>query len=303
MCIIVDDRVLQAARRKIVSDKMARNKALVESIKSELPPDKLKLFEIANEEGASSWLTALPISRQGFALSKQEFCDALYIRYGFQLKRLPSNCVCGATFSVEHAMTCRLGGYVIRRHNDVRDTLACMLKEVAKDVQLEPALTPLTGELFQRKSTTRDNEARCDVAARNVWTNGVNTFLDIRIFNPIAPSYRNLAPNSIYKRLESEKKGKYGERVVEVEKGTFTPMVFSSLGGCGVEASRLIKRVAELMAEKQDVNKSATMNLIRTKISFSVLRSAVLCVRATRSMRRRDEEEIDVAVDAQTARV
>jgi hypothetical protein len=202
-------------------------------------------------------------------------------------------------------MTCQVGGYVIQRHNDVRDTLACMLKEVAKDVQLEPALTPLTGEQFQRRSTTRENEARCDIAARNVWTNGVKTFLDVRIFNPIAPSYRSLAPTQIYKRLENEKKRKYGERIVEVEKGTFTPMVFSSLGGCGIEASRLMKRVGEMMAEKQDANKAATMNLIRTKLSFSVVKSAVLCIRATRSMRRRwrDDEEIDVAVDAQTARI
>jgi hypothetical protein len=87
---------------QLVSDKIARNMALVESIKSELPPDKLKLFEISHEEGASSWLTALPISRQGFMLSKQVFCDALYIRYDFQLKRLPSSCVCGSQFSVEH---------------------------------------------------------------------------------------------------------------------------------------------------------------------------------------------------------
>ena len=82
----VDSQILQAARRKIVSDKAGRNKLLVESIKTELPADRLKVFELSCEEGASSWLTALPISRHGFMLSKQEFCDALFIRYGFQLK-------------------------------------------------------------------------------------------------------------------------------------------------------------------------------------------------------------------------
>ena len=51
------------------------------------------------------------------------------------------------------------------------------------------------------------------------------TFIDVRIFNPIAPTYRSLAPNQVYKRLETEKRNKYGERIVEVGKGTFTPMV------------------------------------------------------------------------------
>ena len=51
-------------------------------------------------------------------------------------------------------MSCSLGGYIIRRHNDIQDLLAGMLNKVAKDVSIEPALTPLTGENFQRKSTT-----------------------------------------------------------------------------------------------------------------------------------------------------
>ena len=290
---IVDTRVLDAARRKVVSNKVQRNKICLEAIKSELSPEKQKLCELSTEEGASSWLTALPIAKLGFMLSKQEFCDALFIRYGFQMKRLPSTCVCGKIFSVEHALTCRLGGYIIRRHNDVRDTLAGILKEVAKDVNLEPALTPLSGEQFKKRATTREDEARCDVAARDIWTRGVKTFLDVRVFNPIAPSYRSLAPAQIYKRLENEKKGKYGERVVEVEKGTFTPMVFSALGGCGTEASRFIKRIAEMLAEKQDTHKAATTNLVRTKLAFSVLRSAVLCIRGTRSVKKSFEADID----------
>ena len=156
--------------------------------------------------------------------------------------------------------------------------------------------------MLQKKSTARENEAQCDVAARDVWTRGVNTVLDVRVFNPLAPSYRSLAPTQIYKKLENEKKGKYAERVVQVEKGTFTPMVFSSLGGCGVEASRLIKRMAEMLADKQSVDKAGATNLIKTKLAFSVLKSAVLCIRGTRSSKcRRAEVEIDAAMEINAA--
>ena len=44
-----------------------------------------------------SWLTALPLVDQGFALHKGAFCDALSLRYGWQPQLLPSHCICGKT--------------------------------------------------------------------------------------------------------------------------------------------------------------------------------------------------------------
>ena len=47
---------------------------------------------IAQEQGSSSWLTVLLIKRLGFDLSKSDIWDAVRLRYGLPLKRLPSNC-------------------------------------------------------------------------------------------------------------------------------------------------------------------------------------------------------------------
>ena len=74
---------------------------------------------------------------------KQEFFDAIFMRYGWQMKRLPVKCACQASFSIEHALSCHLGGYIIHRHNNIRDALATMLKEVSHDVKIEPALSVL----------------------------------------------------------------------------------------------------------------------------------------------------------------
>ena len=41
-----------------------------------------KALTICSEKGASSWLSALPISEHGFALHKGAFRDALCLRYG-----------------------------------------------------------------------------------------------------------------------------------------------------------------------------------------------------------------------------
>ena len=48
-------------------------------------------------------------------------------------------------------------------------------------------------------------------------------------------SGRSLAINEV------EKKRKYNERVMQIEHGTFTPLVFSATGGMGREASKVFQ--------------------------------------------------------------
>ena len=192
------------------------------------------------------------------------------------------NCVFGQGFSVEHALSCKTGGYSIMRHNSIRDTIAGMLGEVLKDVSTEPMLTPLSGETFHRKATTIDPEARADVAARGFWSKGVKMFADVRVFNPLAPSYRSSSQKALYQRFENEKKNKYAERIIQIERGTFTPLVFSTLGGYGKEAERFMKRLIELHTNKKADNHSKIANSILTKILFCILRATILCIRGAR---------------------
>ena len=69
---------------------------------------------------ASSWLTTLPLKSQSLNLNKREFYDAFSLRYRWTPKYLPSTCPCGKKFDVDHAMSCMKGGFVHRRHDDVR---------------------------------------------------------------------------------------------------------------------------------------------------------------------------------------
>ena len=55
--------------------------------------------------------------------------------------------VCGSMFTVDHAMI------VIQRHNEIRDLQAELLDMVCYDVQVEPALQPITGEKLARGLT------------------------------------------------------------------------------------------------------------------------------------------------------
>ena len=82
---------------------------------------------------------------------------------------MPSCCVCGETFTVDHSLCCSHGGYLGIRHDEVRDLLGQLLNETSPNVSLEPTLQPLTGEQFPFSSNTTQ-EAHVDIKARGFWS-------------------------------------------------------------------------------------------------------------------------------------
>ena len=152
--------------KEVKQKKDAWSKALHDRIRSEASESQAKIIDLASEKGASSWLTSLPLAKYGFALNKQMFQDGICLRYNFALKLVARTCVCGELYTVNHCMTCKKGGYVILRHNSLRDLFAEILEEVCSDVQIEPPLLPLTGEKLPHGSNTTPG-ARLDVSARN----------------------------------------------------------------------------------------------------------------------------------------
>ena len=47
---------------------------------------------------------------------------------------LPTTCVCGKLFTIDHALNCPIGWFRIIRHNEVRDLIADLMSEVCHDV-------------------------------------------------------------------------------------------------------------------------------------------------------------------------
>ena len=89
--------------------------------------------------------------------------------------------------------------------------------------------------------------------------------------------------NCLSTSWEREKRRAYQQRVCEVERGSFTPLVFSTAGGMGRAASVFYKRLAGKIAEKRSEPYGNVMGWIRAVINFSLLRSSVLCLRGSRS--------------------
>ena len=68
------------------------------------------------------------------------------------------------------------------------------------------------------------------------------------------------------------KKRSYEARIREVEHGSFTPLIFSAMGGMADKAHVFYKRLASLLSDEWNENYAAVMEWIRCCLSFSLLR-------------------------------
>ena len=233
----------------------------------------------------------MPLAEFGFALNKGEFRDALSLRYGRPLKGLPAMCPCGQKYNVAHALNCKKSGFVTMRHNNLRDFEADMLSKIVNDVETEPELQPVTGEIIEGLS---GNASRPDIRARGVWRASQNAFFDVRVTNTHSPSQIHLTTESVLKKHEQEKKRNYNRRIMDTDHVTFTLLVFSVSGGMGKECSMFHKHVAERLAIKTGERYEKIISTIRCKLSFLILKSALMCVRGSRSHNLKTIDEFEL---------
>ena len=145
---------------------------------------------------------------------------------------------------------CMWCGFPSIRHNEIRDVTANLLTEVCHDVVVEPDLQLLTGEALAYATSYPSDGARLYIAVNGFWGGRYEkSFLDVRVFNPHAPSNNKTSINSCYRKHENDKKRAYEQRIREVEHSSFTPLVLSATGGMAKQSTTFYKRLASLLAE------------------------------------------------------
>ena len=108
---------------------------------------------------------------------------------------------------------------------------------VSRDVRKEPAL-----------STTPDSndELRADISVHSFWRRLQKAFVDVRVFYPFAPSYRNQSLATTMKKMENQKKRKYNQQILDGENGSFTPLVFPTSGGMSTKTKQFYRQLSQL---------------------------------------------------------
>ena len=111
---------------------------------------------------------------------RKEFRDALAFCYKKPLLCIPVNCdSCGASFDQSHALSCKKGGLVTPRHNEVRDVFgdlaSCAWGLVLKEPVVREANIP--------------TKSPANLSFRGAWIPQSEALFDIRIVDTDARSY------------------------------------------------------------------------------------------------------------------
>ena len=128
------------------------------------------LFKV--EGKCSNWLNVLRIDKFHFDLSPVEFRDALGLRYHRPLLRIP--CHCGQTTNIDHALSCRRGGLVIQRHNEVRDSIGDIASLAYHDVIREPVV-------LEADPANDVSALIAELGISGLWQHQSEALLDIRV--------------------------------------------------------------------------------------------------------------------------
>ena len=81
---------------------------------------------------------------------------------------------------------------------------------------------------------------------------------------------------------EVEKKRKYLQACQD-RRATFTPFCVSVDGMLGSEAEFFVKRLGDFLAARWERPYSVVMGWVRARLSFTILRAALFCMRGSRT--------------------
>ena len=88
----VEQRLVRIETKKM---KRRREEEAAKDISEMLQENMKRCLILAQEKGASRWLTVKPLRRRGLTLHKSAFHNALALRYDWPLLNLQEKCVCG----------------------------------------------------------------------------------------------------------------------------------------------------------------------------------------------------------------
>jgi hypothetical protein len=260
------------------------NKAHLDSILGLMTKDLSRTVSRGCETGA--WLTVMPSTIAGTELSADEYRDSLHMRYGREPAGLQPQCDgCGAKFDTRHAFSCRKGGLIIIRHNEIRDELCDMACRAFQPsaIRDEPKIHQGRGtEQGEKDKPMDDNDNKGDVLIRGLWEKGTDCIIDVRVTDTDAPSYIKTSPAKALETAERAKKKKHLQACLD-QRRHFSPFVVSVDGLLGKEAKTILKVLASKMATKAGKPYSSVMGFVRARFSIAMVRATHICLRGSRT--------------------
>lgn len=273
-------------------------KATLDTVLTSLDPKLQRIIERAKLTG--QWLSVTPTFAAQTILSPQEFRDGLCLRYGLHPLCLPSHCDgCGVPFSLDHALTCKKGGLVLIRHNELRDELAALAINAfaPSAVRLEPAIdiaqssaapaptvdhtTTIPTSPTPVAPPAPPSAERGDLLVRGLQHPQTDTIIDFRVSHLDCQSYLGQDSTAMLRTQENSKNRKYRSKCRR-QRRDFVPFVASCDGMLGPHAKCVLQRLSSKLADKWSRPYSSVSGYVFSRISLSLVRSSSLCIRGSR---------------------
>lgn len=283
---------------------------------------RLHAFHRQREGRTGAWLQLLPSDKDNTVLSRGEWLDVVALRSGTELVEAPVQCDgpgCGRDFDVRHALSCKVGGLVHRRHNEVVECVqlqaeaggywtsqAALVRraETNWESRVEGDGVEAEVTVLRVREGTRPNVNGAAAAAaapmvrpglegdlivRGMFNAQRDTIIDVRVFDAESASYSRMSFAAAARRHEKEKRDKYGAECRE-RRVDFSPFVVSMDGALGPGASAVMRELVLAIAKRTGRPMARVAGAVRAKVQLAVLRASVMCLRSPR-MRRRPSGE------------
>ena len=227
--------------------------------------EKVKLTSLT-EPHNGDWIRAQPSEALGLGLSPNEFNVLTKWRLGLEI--FPSNQTCplcpNETLDqfAQHALTCKRGPDVCRRHNGLRNSIA----DYCRRAQLNPILEAGAG--------FRDQTRPADVLVPT-WNLGKDAALDITVVNPLNDTNIDGAIAIRGSAAAAAASRKHGNNDAKCRKLGWEclPMVVTCYGEWGSEAIAFLDRLASRVAMQTATSTPEMKNAIYTRLSCLLMRS------------------------------
>ena len=186
----------------------------------------------------------------------------------------PLRTCCGAHFDTTHALQCPTGGFTRTRHR------------FFSEVTVEPSLVPVTGEQFELRSasTVTVRRGSTSLQADSLLVGLNQHFL----------TYGFLAPSPVLAKAPSTpstaaKSKRSAENMVNEYVSMHHLYLWFSpcTGGAGPAATTFLKRLADRISSTHQLWHNEAIVWLRTRLSFALLRSSLICIRRSRPHRDR----------------
>jgi hypothetical protein len=235
--------------------------------------DKARLMGCSTKY-ASAWLACAPNRKKGTHLDDQSLRLLLKYWMGIPIFDGKARCLCGSIIDLygDHAIHCKRGGHLIRRHDHVRDILYQSLQVASIQVSKE-----LVGYMHGEKSRVGD-------IILPFGGNGFNTdtecLFDVSILSSLYVDRLNNSSKqrestselAVKLKLSARKADRNG--MIETARGLrkFVPIGFEALGGFSSNSKKLVDFIATEWCLKSGLKKSLAKRSIVSKISMAIQR-------------------------------